>query len=51
MAQELALTRSVLFGYPASQSPVPKTPAGKINVTTIPIEITSMPHFTVSYRL
>lgn len=40
-ASELALTRSVLFGYPASQSPVPMTPAGKIDVTTIPIEITT----------
>jgi 4-phytase/acid phosphatase len=42
---ELALTRSILFGYPASQTPAPQTPAGKVDVTTIPIEVTaaSMP--------
>jgi 4-phytase/acid phosphatase len=38
-APELALTRSVLFGYPASQSPVPTTPAGIVDVTTIPIDV------------
>jgi len=36
-ASELALTRSVLFNYPVSQTPVPATPAGKIDVTALPI--------------
>ena len=40
-APELALTRSVLFGYPASQTPVPATPEGKLDVTTLPIAITA----------
>jgi 4-phytase/acid phosphatase len=40
-APELALTRSVLFGYPASQTPVPATPAGTVDVTTIPIDVTA----------
>jgi 4-phytase / acid phosphatase len=40
-ASELALTRSVLFGYPIGQSPVPATPAGLIDVTTIPIDVTA----------
>jgi 4-phytase/acid phosphatase len=37
---ELALTRSVLFNYPASQTPAPAAPAGKLDVTTLPIAIT-----------
>lgn len=37
---ELALTRSVLFNYPAGTSPAPATPAGKTDVTTIPITMT-----------
>lgn len=36
-APELALTRSVLFNYPVGQTPVPETPAGKVDVTSIPI--------------
>jgi 4-phytase / acid phosphatase len=36
---ELALTRSVLFNYPAGQTPAPAAPAGKIDVTTLPIEV------------
>ena len=40
-APELALTRAVLFGYPVSQTPPPATPAGKIDVTTIPIDVTA----------
>lgn len=39
-APELALTRSILFNYPVNQTPVPATPAGKLDVTTIPIAIT-----------
>src|ERR1019366_812455 len=42
-AAELALTRSVLFNYPASQTPVPGTPAGTGDVTTIPIDVTAGP--------
>lgn len=38
-ASELALTRSVLFGYPAGQTPAPATPAGKVDVTAIPIQV------------
>ncbi len=37
---ELALTRSILFHYPAGQTPAPAAPAGKIDVTTLPIAIT-----------
>jgi 4-phytase / acid phosphatase len=40
-ASELALTRSVLFGYPASQTPVPATPAGTVDVTTLPMDVTA----------
>ena len=40
-ASELAFARSVLFGYPASQTPVPATPAGTVDVTTIPIDVTA----------
>jgi 4-phytase/acid phosphatase len=39
-APELALTRSILFNYPVSQTPAPATPAGKLDVTTLPIAIT-----------
>lgn len=38
-APELALTRSVLFDYPVNTDPVPPTPAGKTDVTAIPITI------------
>ncbi len=40
-AAELALTRSILFGYPAGQTPAPETPEGKVDVTTIPIDVTA----------
>jgi 4-phytase/acid phosphatase len=40
-APEIAITRSVLFGYPAGQTPVPPTPAGKVDVTTIPFAVTA----------
>ncbi len=40
-APELALTRSVLFGYPVSETPTPATPAGKVDVTAIPIGVTA----------
>jgi hypothetical protein len=40
-APELALSRSLLFNYPVSQTPVPLTPAGKIDVTTIPVSVTA----------
>ena len=40
-APELALTRSVLFNYPVSETPAPATPDGKTDVTSIPIEITA----------
>jgi len=36
---ELALIRSVLFNYPVNQSPAPPTPAGKVDVTAIPISV------------
>jgi 4-phytase / acid phosphatase len=46
-APEIALARSVLFNYPVSQTAVPLAPAGKIDVTTIPIQVaagnTSLP--------
>ena len=38
-APELALPRAVLFGYPAGMTPVPKTPEGKVDVTTLPFQI------------
>jgi hypothetical protein len=38
-APELALTRSILFNYPVSQTPAPATPAGKLDVTTLPIAV------------
>jgi 4-phytase/acid phosphatase len=37
-APEFALTRSVLFGYPASETPAPATPTGKLDVTTLPFQ-------------
>lgn len=40
-AAELALTRSVLFNYPAGASPAPATPEGKTDVTAIPITMTA----------
>ena len=40
-APELALTRSVLFNYPVGQTPIPPIPAGKLDVTSIPIEVTT----------
>jgi len=40
-APELALTRSLLFGYPVGETPVPSAPKGLIDVTTIPIDITA----------
>ena len=40
-AAELALTRSILFGYPADATPPPATPSGKLDVTTIPIAVTA----------
>jgi 4-phytase/acid phosphatase len=46
-APEIALARSVLFNYPVSQTPIPPPPAGKIDVTSIPIQVaggnTSLP--------
>lgn len=36
---EFALARSVLFNYPAGASPAPGTPAGKIDITTLPITV------------
>ncbi len=45
-AAELALTRSVLFGYPTSQTPPPATPANTIDVTTIPIDLTIGTNFS-----
>ncbi len=38
-APELALTRSVLFDYPAGETAVPATPPNKIDVTSIPIAV------------
>ncbi len=40
-APELALTRSVLFNYPVGQTPIPLIPAGKLDVTSIPIDVTA----------
>ncbi len=40
-APELALTRSVLFNYPLSETPAPPTPGGKTDATSIPIAITA----------
>ena len=40
-APELALTRSILFGYPASETPAPAAPAGTVDVTTIPFAVTA----------
>jgi 4-phytase/acid phosphatase len=38
-APELALTRSILFNYPVGQTPAPAAPAGKVDVTALPIAI------------
>jgi 4-phytase/acid phosphatase len=38
---ELALTRSVLFNYSGGTSPAPATPAGKTDVTALPISLTA----------
>jgi 4-phytase / acid phosphatase len=38
-APELAQARAVLFGYSAATTPAPATPAGKVDVTTIPFQI------------
>jgi len=38
---ELALARSVLFNYPAGTSPAPAAPAGKIDITALPITMTA----------
>lgn len=40
-AAELALLRSVLFNYPDGTTPVPATPAGKLDVTASPITVTA----------
>jgi 4-phytase/acid phosphatase len=40
-APELALMRSVLFGYAPDQTPVPATPPGKLDVSVLPISMTS----------
>jgi 4-phytase/acid phosphatase len=40
-APEYALTRSLLFGYAASETSVPATPAGKVDVTAIPVTVTA----------
>lgn len=39
LAPELALTRSILFGYPVGTKPVPATPQGKVDVTAMPFHI------------
>jgi 4-phytase/acid phosphatase len=39
-AAELALVRATLFGYPPGQSPAPPAPAGKVDVTAIPMDVT-----------
>jgi 4-phytase/acid phosphatase len=38
-APELALTRSVLFNYPANAASVPATPQGAVDVTAIPFDV------------
>src|ERR1039458_590820 len=40
-AAELALTRSVLFNYPTGTTPLPATPSGKEDATTIPMAVTA----------
>ena len=40
-AAEFALARSVLFDYPLATSPAPAAPAGKIDITAIPITLTA----------
>jgi 4-phytase/acid phosphatase len=36
---ELALTRSILFNYPVSQTPLPATPQGKLDVAAVPFAV------------
>ena len=43
-APELALTRSILLGYPASQTPPPAAPAGVVDVTAIPLDVAAPQH-------
>ncbi len=40
-ASEFAFARSVLFNYPANETPVPATPTGKMDVTMVPIAVTA----------
>ena len=40
-ASEYSLTRSILFGYPASQTPVSPAPPGAVDVAAIPIDVTT----------
>jgi 4-phytase/acid phosphatase len=40
-ASEYALTRSVLLGYAASETSVPATPAGKVDITAVPVTVTA----------
>ena len=40
-APEMALVRSVLFNYPPGTTPVPATPAGKIDLTAAPFTVTA----------
>jgi len=40
-AAEFALARAVLFNYPVVTSPAPAAPAGKMDVTAIPITMTA----------
>lgn len=41
LSSELALTRSILLGYPLGQTPPPAPPAGVTDVTAIPIQVTA----------
>jgi 4-phytase/acid phosphatase len=40
-APEIALTRSVLLNYPASETPAPAAPANQLDVTAIPFAVTA----------
>jgi len=40
-AAEFALARAVLFNYPVGTSPAPDAPAGKIDITAVPITMTA----------
>jgi len=46
-APEYALARSVLFGYAVGQTPAPPAPAGTIDVTAMPITITTGSPITI----